>query len=209
MSSTSFPEDLVAYTASRLVIGRVILLWLTLSSCTIAVSQDPTLPSVIFSILLLAVLIVQFRLWDDLADRDFDADLNPQRVLVVTSYARHFSNLCGFLTLPVVVALVVGFGIVHLLVYGALLAAIASLYSTGGTASSRLARAHLVLLKYPVFIRLCVRDANPDQWLRIGIGAYLALCLFEIASDRDLRTGNVWHWLAIIEAAALVALVML
>ncbi len=208
VSSTSFPEELAAYAVSRLTIGRVIVLWLMLSACTIVVSRDTSLASVMFSNLLLATLIVQFRLWDDLADRDFDAAVHPQRVLVVTGHGRRFTHLCGLLTLPVAVALVVGLGIIHLLVYVALLAAMAALYATGGIAPSRLARAHLVLLKYPAFIWLCVRDANLEQWLRIGIGAYLALCLFEIASDPDLRTGSVGRWLAIIETAALVALLI-
>ena len=209
MSSTSFPEDMVAYVASRLVVGRIVLLWLALSVCALIVSREISPAIVVFGAMLAAALIAQFRLWDDLADRDYDAILHPQRVLVATIHTRRFAYLCGLLALPVAVALGIGYGIGHLAVYGGLLAAMSVLYAAGGIALPRLLRAHLVLLKYPVFIWLCAQDADPAQWVRVGVIVYLALSLLELVSDSVLRRSVAWRGVLLFEAVALAALLIL
>lgn len=204
VSSTSFLEDMLAYAASRLAVGRIVLLWLILSAYASGVSREISTASAIWSALLAAILIAQFRLWDDLADRKYDAALYPHRVLVVTRHARRFAYLCGFLALPAAVVMGMGFGLDRLIAYGVLLAAISVLYAVAEL--RRLLRAHLVLLKYPVFIWLCAQNAAPAQWARSGAAVYLALCIFEIASDVDLRRNVVWRGVVVIEAAALALL---
>lgn len=205
MSSTSFPEELLGWTVTRLVIWRIILLWLALSAGVQFVAHEYFSASAITATLLAAILIIQFRLWDDLADRTVDAALHPQRVLVNTPYLRHFQLMCCALALPIAIGLFFS-GMDHLLVYAALLAAMSMLYAAGATALPRLVHAHLVLLKYPVFIWLCAWNLGGGRWLSVAIGMYLALCLFEIASDAAMRTGTGWRWLAAVETAACAAL---
>ncbi len=205
MSSTSFPEELLAWAVTRLAIARIVLLWLVLSASIQLIAHEFFTASAITGSLLAAILIIQFRLWDDLADRTLDATLHPQRVLVNTSRLRHFQLMCGALALPIAIGLFF-IGTDHLLVYAALLAAMSLVYAAGTTALPRLVRTHLVLLKYPVFIWLCAWNFSQERWLSVAIGIYLILCLFEIASDATLRTGTGWRWLTVIEAATLAAL---
>lgn len=207
MSSTSFRKDLAAYVSSRLAIARIALLWLVLSACAVLLSPALSFTSAIFSIALMAILITQFRLWDDLVDRNVDAVNHPQRTLVNTPHIQRFTYLCGGLCVPAVTALSY-FDKIHGLVYGVLLVAMAISYAAT-SAWPRLIRAHLVLLKYPVFIWLCAWNANPMQSLRYGMPVYLALCVYEITSDAALRTGKIWCWLIAIEAIACAALLIL
>ncbi|MDD5058879.1 MAG: hypothetical protein PHQ60_13500 [Sideroxydans sp.] len=205
MSLTSFPEELAAWALTRLAMVRVVLLWLALSLSLQFIAHEFFTAAAITGALLAALLIIQFRLWDDLADRAYDAALHPHRVLVNTPYLRSFRLVCIVLALPVANVLLIH-GLDHLLVYAALLAAMSALYAVRANALSRLLRAHLVLLKYPVFIWLCAWNVGEGKWLPFAIGMYLALCLFEIASDAALRTGTSWRWLAAIEISACVAL---
>lgn len=207
MSSTSFRKDLAAYVGSRLAIARIALLWLVLSACAVWLSPALSFASAIFGIALMAILITQFRLWDDLADRNVDAVNHPQRVLVNTPHIQRFTYLCGGLCMPAVIALSY-FDKTHLLGYSVLLVAMVIFYATR-LALPRLIRAHLVLFKYPIFIWLCAWNANPMQSLRYGTAVYLALCLYEIASDAVLRTGKIWCWLVVVEVVAGAALLIL
>jgi hypothetical protein len=207
VSSTSFRKDLAAYVSSRLAIARIALLWLVLSACAVLMSLTHSSAAVIFSITLMAILIIQFRLWDDIVDRNVDAVIHPQRVLVNSDHIQRFAYLCGGLCVPVVIVLSY-FDETHWLSYGVLLLAMAIFYATT-SALPRLIRAHLVLLKYPIFIWLCASNANPTQWLRYGMAAYFALCMYEIASDVALRTGKIWRWLIVIEGLACAVLLSL
>jgi hypothetical protein len=205
--STSFRKDLAAYVSSRLAIARIALLWLVLSTCAVLLSPALTFISAIFSIVLMAILIVQFRLWDDLVDRHVDAVIHPQRTLVNTPHVQRFIFLCGGLCVPAVITLSY-FDKTHWLIYGVLLLAMAIFYAAS-SALPRLIHTHFLLLKYPAFIWLCAWNANPTQWLRYGMAVYLALCLYEIASDAALRIGKIWRWLIVIEVAAGAALLIL
>ena len=207
MSSTSFRKDLAAYVSSRLAIARIALLWLALSACAVLMSPALSSTAVIFTLTLMAILILQFRLWDDIVDRHVDAIIHPQRSLVNTFHVQRFIYLCAGLCVPAVIALSY-LDETHWLGYGVLLVAMAIFYAST-SALPRLIRAHLVLLKYPIFIWLCASNANPTQWLRYGMVVYFALCVYEIASDAALRTGKIWRWLIVIEGLACAALLTL
>lgn len=208
VSSKSFVDDVLAYAASRLVVGRIVLLWLAVAACALIVSREISAASAILVLWLSAILIAQFRLWDDLADRAHDAATHPQRVIVTTNHARRFSYLCGLLSLPVAATLGRGYGIEHLAVYVGLLVFMSVLYAANGTVLPSLLRAHLVLLKYPAFIWLCALNADLAQWARVGTAAYLALCIFEMASDADLRGKVVWRGMIAVEALAIAVLLI-
>ena len=197
MSSISFREDLIVYLRSRLAVPRILLLWLALSACALWLSSGVAF-FVIFSVM--ALLIAQFRLWDDLSDRKHDALRHPQRILVNTAHYKGFVWLCAALALPL--AWMISDKI---LIYIGLLAAFSLLYAA---VQARLLRTHLILLKYPIFIWLCARDANPEQWLRTGLIVYLLLCVHVLASDAELRAFRGWQWLAAAELATCAALLI-
>lgn len=209
MLSTSFPRELAAYFTSRLLVGRVVCLWLALSASILILSHEKSLAYAAFGILMIAALIVQFRLWDDLVDRDIDAVLHPHRVIVTTDYVRYFARFCYLLTLPVAVFLGFVSGMLHLIIYGLLLVAISVLYAVPRVKLSKLLRAHLVLLKYPIIIWLCTFEANPVQWACFSTAVYLAICMFELFSDASLRNVAAWRVLVLIEVAVLVVLQIL
>lgn len=206
--STSFPRELAAYFTSRMIVGRVVFLWLILSACVLVLTREISLASAVLRAVLVAALVVQFRLWDDLVDRDHDTVLQPQRVLVATGHVMYFSRFCCLMTLSVAAAIGFVFGIVHLLIYGLLLVAISLLYAIPRAGLPHLLRAHLVLLKYPVFIWLCVSDVNPLQWVYLSTIVYLAVCMFEIMSDAGLRNGVAWRAVVSIEVVAFVVLLI-
>lgn len=199
MSSISLCDDLTTYARSRLAAPRIMLLWLALAACSLWLAHDFTFSTAaISSTVLMALLVVQFRLWDDLSDRKHDVLRHPQRVLVNTVHIKGFVWLCAGLALPITLLMT---DMIHALVYIGLLAAFAILYVS---AQARLLRAHLVLLKYPVFIWLCVPVADLEHWLRTGMVVYLLLCVYDMLSDAELRTGS--RWLVTFELAACAAL---
>lgn len=207
MSSTSFRKDLAAYVSSRFAIASIAVLWLVLSACALLLSPALSFTSAIFSTGLMAVLITQFRLWDDLVDRHVDVVNHPQRTLVNTSHIQRFNLLCGGLCVPAIVALSYS-NKTHGLVYGLLLISMAIFYAVADKLP-RLIRAHLVLLKYPIFIWLCAWNATTTDSLRYGMVIYFGLCIYEIISDSELHIGKIWAWLMAIEAIACAALLII
>lgn len=207
MSSTSFRDDVGAYVASRLAIGRVGLLWVVLSATSYFASTTRSFVSGCSGSMLAAVLIVQLRLWDDLVDRTRDALLVPRRLLVVTDHLKGFTRLCATLAVAIALLLLAGDELSKLAVYAALLAAMAALYSI--RLQLPLLRAHLVLLKYPVLVWLCARDPEPGRWGCLGAAVYLALSLFDIGSTKVLRNGVAWRWVIALEVLVLAALLLL
>ena len=196
VSSRSWPEDLHSWVAERLLRAPVGLLWLIVFACMVAASQDKGGARLAVDALLGALLIAQFRLWDDLADRNFDARHHPQRVLVASVHGERFGILCAGVALPILALLLTWDEPWRLAAYGALCVAMAALYGAG-PALPRLLRAHLVLLKYPCFIWLAASGMPLP-----GLPLWLALAAYEMFSDKTLQTSKHWRVLAGIECLA-------
>lgn len=209
VSSTSFPDDLVRYASNRLLTGRIVPLWLVIAACAAGISRGPTVMSSLAGALLAALLLTQFRLWDDLADRAHDAAMHPERVLVLTAHGRRFAQVGAALALPIAALLAVGFGAVHVIVYGVLVAAMAVVYATCGVDTSRLLRSHLVLLKYPVFIGLCARFPDIALLLRVGATFYILMSAIESGSEPAPARGPARMVVWVIETLTLVAIWLL
>lgn len=209
VSSTSFPDDLRRYAANRLLTGRIVHLWLVIAACAAGVSRAPSALSSVAGTLLAALLLTQFRLWDDLADRDHDAVTHPERVLVLTAHARRFAQVCVLLAVPIVALLAVDFSVTHLIVYGVLVAAMAMVYAVCNDDTPRLLRAHLVLLKYPVFIGLCAHLPDMALMLRVGATLFVLMSVLESGSEPAPARGPARVMIWMIESVALVALWLL
>jgi hypothetical protein len=154
-------------------------------------------------------LVFQFRLWDDLADRDRDRRNHPERVLAKVGSSR------GFVFLLVVV-FAVNLGLLALrtgpsrIITYLLLNAAALIWYLGlrSLVADATTRAHVLLLKYPVIVYLLA------GWFSRGSGGYLALsmalvylcfCIYELLHDPELVDGRSSRLLAV-EAATLVAI---
>lgn len=203
MSCRSFAEDLSGYAAERLLVARIVLLWLLMTVLAAWLDGRAGPGHVVVAAALLAALIVQFRIWDDHADRARDAIAHPARVMVITDHASGFARLTMALALPIGAGLAAHAGAQRLLVYGLLLTGFALLYSRNPNRLPRLLRAHLVLVKYPVFLGLAAPGAMPLRLAYSAAVLFLFLALFEIASDRLLREGRAWRQVAALEALLL------
>jgi hypothetical protein len=181
----SVVAELFTYLLTRVVTLRIALLWILLV-VVLMVSADNTGPpreTLLQALLLLAATAV-FRLWDDLADIEYDLRLHPQRVL---STCR---NLWPFIAVVVAGLAMLAYAL-HgefrsLVAYLGLVLMLALLYHGKlGNPVDRPARASLVLVKYPLFVYLLVTP-SPRAWLA-GLGLYLLLVAYEWRDDPDLR----------------------
>ena len=136
------------------------------------------------------LLILAFRIWDDLEDRPRDAIEHPERVTVVANHASPFvllAILCagaGLVTTnPIPIALVT------LL----LLAWYRIRPSKSGVMSG-----HVVLLKYPA-IALAIAPVAPS--IAVLASLYLVLCVVECFDDPALRASLVARRIAFAELA--------
>jgi len=203
VSSRSIAADLAAYARTRLLRLRILALGVGVGVCGAAASalRFETLPA---SIALAMALVWQFRLWDDLEDTAYDRALHPERILVATKVPGAFRWALALSVFLFAAALAITRGPLAAAVYVALAAAAAALYRfCAARPSARLLRSHLVLAKYPVFVWLAAAHPSALRAAMIGIGLYLALCLFEVADDPALRASPKAWGLAIAEGIAL------
>ena len=129
------------------------------------------------------LLLAQFRLWDDLVDRERDRERHPHRVLARTSRVKAYVLLC--------VALAIG----NALVLGSresarlalsLFVALTALLAAAYTRPYRTPATDLIrLAKYPVFV-LLIAAGHPEGY---GAAAYAAaIAAFVVAVAYE-----VWH----------------
>ncbi|MCB1889755.1 MAG: hypothetical protein KDH20_19260 [Rhodocyclaceae bacterium] len=171
------------YLRERLLRGRIVLLLAVLVLA--AGGRDPS-PGAIF---LLALLVVQFRMLDDFADRPHDAVAHPHRVTVTHPAAAALRPWALALVVPAGLLLAAGGGWPGTVGYGALLTGFVTFYAAAG-GLPRLWRAQVVLLKYPAFVLL----AAPAQRWPWAVLAWVLIALFEILTEpawRDSPTGRV------------------
>jgi hypothetical protein len=138
-------------------------------------------------LLLAFVLTTQYRVWDDLADRDRDALIHPDRVTVRTSSLAPLVATCALLGLA-------GFVIVVFLreslpaaiaITGLTLVAV-SWYSRRGPRS--LIGDHVLLAKYPAFVLVVAMSRGGTLtmplWLSMS-AVFLTVVLYEAIHDRS------------------------
>ncbi len=153
------------------------------------------------------VLVFQFRLWDDLNDRDRDRERHPERVLVQAVSLAPFNALL-------------------LCLFGLNLLGIAWL-SDGGAATLAFVllnaiylvwyrwrrddldptlSAHVVLIKYPAFVYLLNTALAPIDPVPLSLSTltvFLCFAIYEILHDADLRSRPEADRVLAIEMAAL------
>jgi 4-hydroxybenzoate polyprenyltransferase len=174
-----FRSEIRQYLVSRILRLRIALLWILLTVAT-AFTADEPLHWLPWQALAAALFIAAFRLWDDLADLDFDRRYHPQRVLVKAT------NLTGFhLTFAMLIPLLAGLvallsgtpRAISLLLF---VSAFWLLYRIDRTqALRRNWRNVLVLAKYPIFILLLASEPASVLTTLTAAGVFAVLVLEE------------------------------
>jgi hypothetical protein len=130
------------------------------------------------------LLLGQFRLWDDLADKERDRRAHPERVLVRAASATPFAVLCGLLgAINVAIAAYLdGLAAAVLLL---LLNAAAAAWYTWRPARRTAAGDLALLTKYPAFV-IVLASGSPAPSSHVFLTAALIFggaCAFEIWHD--------------------------
>ncbi len=199
-SSISFAVDLAAYLRSRVLTRRVLLLVLLVSGAILAGSETVRVEETPALALLTAWLVAQFRLWDDLADRDWDRLRDPQRVLVGTQHVKSFTGLLFASILLVGATLLLRGQMRELLVYAILVGLLGFLYHTPlGAGLSRALRSGLLLSKYPLFVFIVGAGGLAPRATWVALCLYGLLVAFDWRDDPELRAvatlpGSVVAW---------------
>lgn len=145
------------------------------------------------------LLVLAFRIWDDLEDRTYDAEHHPTRITVV---ARSVAPLRRFAFVLLVLAtsliLATPNAPLRLSVLCASAFVLAVWYRSRSQQRRGLAHSHVVLLKYPA-LAFAAAPVTPSL---TALGAlYVGLCAYEVIDDPSLRQSLVARRLAISEIA--------
>jgi SAM-dependent methyltransferase len=190
VSSTSSLDELVRYLRERWT-GRVALLVPLLAGASLVPAPCAGALDLLGRLALAGTLVLQFRLWDDLADRRRDSIDHPDRVLPrARSLVPFHAALAALLPLnlavvglsspPEALAVLLGVDVAFLAWYGILRSLV----------PAPVVRAHVLLLKYPVFVFLLA--FRPDVLVGTPLIAtlvlvYVLLCAYEWWHDPRLR----------------------
>ena len=133
------------------------------------------------------LLIAQFRLWDDLADRAYDSVHHAARVLPRSQATAWFWMVFVLLALVAAAAITaLRGGPAALQIYLGLMVLLALVYH-GPMRLPRFIRVQLVLLKYPTFVVLLVAPGFSFRALLAGAVGYFVLSVLEWYDDSGLR----------------------
>src|SRR6187399_354207 len=87
-------ELLFRYLQTRILRPKIGALLAFLFLLVVIVAPDRSAGSLFFEGLLLAIVTIQFRLWDDLADLNYDRAYAPDRILTQVPTLRPFYRFC-------------------------------------------------------------------------------------------------------------------
>ncbi len=175
-------------------------------------SLPTSLSQASYAVVLGVVLIVQFRLWDDLADFDKDQREHPMRVLCTTQHRRAFQRLWLLMTAITLLWLAIFGSVKAFIALSLLIIFMAALYAFPQRRAWPLMDYHLVLLKYPTFVLIIVlfTSGTPrTSQIIMACVVYLLLCSYEVFHDPALRSRRDFRSVAVIEFIAAIGLSVL
>jgi hypothetical protein len=183
--------DLVGYGRTRFPAGIYLPLALFLYTAGLAAGWPETVAEGGISLFMACTLVFQFRLWDDLADRERDRLECPDRVLPKSATLSQFRVL-------LVTVLVCNLGLIaawkpesRLILFLVLNAVFFLWYRYRGSLGfGPIASYHIVLIKYPVFVYLLgpsTSDVGAAPLLVSMSLVYLCFCIHEVLHDSRLR----------------------
>jgi 4-hydroxybenzoate polyprenyltransferase len=174
-----------AYCGERLTAERMAPLVLLLTTAAQA-GRSMTLIGLGMDALMASLLSAQFRVWDDLADRDRDARSHPNRVLVRMTDPWPVKALCALLgVIGVAVIALRTSSVLPLVLLILLNAAVALCYATRG--ERNLASDQLLLARYAAFVLIISKSAGQARAFTLTLSmaaVFLALSIYEGLHDR-------------------------
>ncbi len=192
MSST---ETIRRYLAERYAGVRFVALALVLAAVgawTTSAWRDVAIAGVIRAFAAAWLLVLAFRAWDDLEDRDADAVRHPERV-AVTGDARALWLLALSAAIGAVALVVAGVQReARLAMLAGIVVVLLAWYRLrSGESRSAVADAHVLLLKYPLIAAIVAPGAYEQREVARAVPVltvlYLLLCTYEWADDPRLR----------------------
>ena len=158
-----------------------------------AVDAEPTAARLVSAAGLATLLLLQFRLWDDLEDRRRDRATHPERVLVVASPApfRRALVVIGLGNLAVLAAAPSAVAPAGLVVLDV---AFAAAYRLRAGVSDHVWRFGVLLLKYPIFVGLIAAATGAPRTLRLALAMtvmYAAASGYEAHHNRRRTIGTL------------------
>jgi SAM-dependent methyltransferase len=179
--------ELLAYVRERIARGRLLLTLAIVVAAGFAVQPPVHVRDGVLRVALAVLLIVQFRLWGDIADREHDRRRHPERVL-----ARHYGRAIAFLVLLAVLSLPIvlllgAFGDAgrRMAAYGVLALALAVVYGSQATIHGRVMRTAWLLVQFPAFVLLTVPDPGAPSALVAAAIVYLLAMFKDWATSTD------------------------
>lgn len=188
----SSSKDLVSYLATRFPASRFVPLSVFLAAAGLVQSPPGNISPWLVAAGLALILVLLFRLCDDIADREHDRRTHPERVLC------NRQNINSYLSLTAILFVFNGLALTWLhdsyfkpLGYLVLCAYLFAWYRFRPvTSPPGHLNSHMVLLKYPVIAWLIsTPPADSDRALYYFslLSVYLIFIVFEILDDHNLR----------------------
>ncbi len=151
-----------------------------------AVGAAPTPARLVPAAALATLLLLQFRLWDDLEDRHRDRVTHPERILVCASPApfRRALAAIGLGNLVLCAAAPSAGALAGLVLLDA---AFAAAYRLRTRVSDHVWRFRVLLLKYPIFVGLIATTSGDPRPFHLALAMalmYAAACGHEAYHDR-------------------------
>lgn len=181
-----------SYLYTRFPATRFIPLAVFLAAAGLAASPPAHISHWLLAATLALTLTLQFRLWDDIADRDHDRETHPRRVLCHTRNIKPFINAAA--ALFVLNGALLAWHHAHSpkpIAYLVLCTCLFAWYRLRPIASQAgLLNSQLVLLKYPVIawlIGVPATDTDLALLLSCLFSVYLIFIIFELLDDHSLR----------------------
>lgn len=183
---------LALYIQTRFPVSRYVPLSFFLAAAGLAPVTPVPHVRWIFGPFLALSLVLQLRLWDDIADRDHDRKMHPDRVLCQAEDLRPFVVAAfGLFVLNGFLILVYHSGIAKLLAYLTLCACLQAWYCLrSSVARDSVVNTLYVLLKYPVvawLVSVSTADRHLTLLLLCLFSVYLISIIFELLDDLSIR----------------------
>lgn len=131
--------------------------------------------------LLLPLLVLQFRLWDDLEDRERDRQFHPDRVIVRSNVEPFRWLLAALTTAAVAVAAATSLGVLTAVVTLDVLGVVAY-RAIRPRVPDVVWRFPILLAKYPAFVAVTAIAMGGESWPRLGLAALAVMtgaCVYE------------------------------
>jgi len=176
---------LLAYARERLTTRRVLAAGLLVLAATLAGRGWSSDAATAADIVAAFGLVIAFRMWDDVMDRERDRSRHPERVVVRAASTTPLIAAAVTVAIGAVILVGVARGLASVGLVAAYSAVLAASYARRGPRSA--IREWILLLKYGVFTLALIglpAALTPRALLSAG-AAFAAACVYEWLHDAD------------------------